>query len=365
MKVKTTTTTTMIDIDAMNVHGTTQTPSLGLHDTPRKEGENRIYNLIILDESGSMDSIYHEALSGTNETIETIRIAQRENPSMVQILTFVTFDSGSARPDVRAIIDCQKIETVNNLGRNDYHPSGCTPLYDAMGISIRDLSALVQEGDNVLVTVITDGYENSSRFYSASMIKEMVEGLRTRGWVFTYIGANQDSVEVAGGLGIHNSMDFSQDARGTQMMWDKLNSSRREYYKKASRMQATGVREELEEDFFSMKRGSDRTTPVRVDNLGPDEVIVLGSNGNPGLHGNRYNIDTIHSDLGMIEEQVDRFIMYADTHPETRFYVTRVGCGHAGYDERTMAMLFARAYSLPNVALPASFWRVLDYKYER
>ena len=247
----------------------------------------------------------------------------------------------------------------------EYRPHGCTPLYDAMGISIRDLSALVQNGDNVLVTVITDGFENSSRFFSASMVKEMVEGLRAKGWVFTYIGANQDSVEVAGGLGIHNSKDFAQDGTGAKMMWDKLNSSHREYYKKVSRMQATGVKEDLENDFFAKKRGSDRITPDHVANLGPNEVVVLGSNAEMGPHGNRYYIDTINGDLSWIAGQLDRFIMYADMHPEMKFYVTRVGCGHAGFDDRTMARLFARAYSLRNVALPASFWKVLDYKYER
>ena len=46
---------------------------------PRKEGETRIYNLIILDESGSMSSIQEQALSGANETLQTIRTAQQEN----------------------------------------------------------------------------------------------------------------------------------------------------------------------------------------------------------------------------------------------------------------------------------------------
>ena len=198
-----------------------------------------IYNLIILDESGSMDSIYGQALSGANETLNTIRLSQKEDSSLVQILTFVTFDSGSNRPDVREIISLKPISEVKDLTVDDYRPSGCTPLYDAMGISIKKLVEHVKEGDHVLVTVITEGYENSSRHYSASMVKEMVESLRAKGWVFTYIGANQDSVEVAGGLGIHNAMDFAQDATGAQMMWEKMNSGRREFYKKASRMRMT------------------------------------------------------------------------------------------------------------------------------
>ena len=38
----------------------------------------KIYNLVILDASGSMHSIYTQALSGVNETLATIRMAQEE-----------------------------------------------------------------------------------------------------------------------------------------------------------------------------------------------------------------------------------------------------------------------------------------------
>lgn len=322
-----------------------------------------IYNLIILDESGSMDSIYGQALSGANETLNTIRLSQKEDSSLVQILTFVTFDSGSNRPDVREIISLKPISEVKDLTVDDYRPSGCTPLYDAMGISIKKLVEHVKEGDHVLVTVITDGYENSSRHYSASMVKEMVESLRAKGWVFTYIGANQDSVEVAGGLGIHNAMDFAQDATGAQMMWEKMNSGRREFYKKASRMRMTGMSEDLEEDFFAMKRDASRITPDRVTDLAANEVLVLGSSSQDGLVGDRYYINTIGRDFDELRREVLRFIRLADSCPDKRFLVTRIGCGHAGYRDEQIAPLFASAYSLPNVALPESFWKVLDYRF--
>lgn len=65
---------------------------------PREEGETRIYNLIILDESGSMSSIREQALSGANETLQTIRAAQQENPDDHQMISFVTFDTGARRP---------------------------------------------------------------------------------------------------------------------------------------------------------------------------------------------------------------------------------------------------------------------------
>ena len=37
-----------------------------------------VYNLLIIDESGSMHSIYDQALSGINETLNGIRNAQKD-----------------------------------------------------------------------------------------------------------------------------------------------------------------------------------------------------------------------------------------------------------------------------------------------
>ena len=110
----------------------------------------KIYNLIILDESGSMMSIYNQALSGANETIQTIRSAQASSDDQQQFLTFVTFDSGNRTP-VRTIIDTLPIDQVKDLTEDDYRPNGCTPLYDAMGKSLTALEHNVKDGDQVLV----------------------------------------------------------------------------------------------------------------------------------------------------------------------------------------------------------------------
>ena len=356
--------------------------------TERKEGETRIYNLIILDESGSMHSIYEQALTGANETIQTIRKGQQENQEITQMLTFVTFDSGShEREEVRAIIGCEPISEVKDITRDMYCPGGSTPLYDAMGLSISALKAVVKDNDKVLVTVVTDGYENSSHIYSASMIRELVDGLRTKGWVFTYIGANQDSVEVAGKLGITVTMDFCQDAVGTQMMWDKMNSSRRAFYRNVEHCVRENCDMDFEADYFSQKSKASRVTPNHISSLRPGQVFVFGSNlqgrhtggaariavdrfgavmgQGVGLQGQCYAIPTMQGGVETVKPYVDEFIQFADCHPELTFLVTRIGCGIAGFTEEEIAPLFAGAFGLPNVWLPESFWKVLDYQYKR
>ena len=352
---------------------------------PREEGETRIYNLIILDESGSMSSIREQALSGANETLQTIRAAQQENPDDHQMISFVTFDTGARRPFVRTIIDSEKIESVNDITPDLYQPYGGTPLYDAMGLSITALKELVKEGDHVLVTVITDGFENSSHIYSAEMIKELVESLTTQGWVFTYIGANQDSEQTASGLGIRSTMDFQASVQGSAMMWNKMRSSSREYYKKVRRQKLYGEAIDFEEDFFAEKQALTRVTPNWIEDLQEGQIFVFGSNDmghhdggaarialekfgavygqGRGLQGRSYAIPTMTGSLAAIAREVDEFIMFADSHPDLTFLVTRIGCGIAGWRDEDIAPLFARAYSLPNVYLPAEFWKVLSYKY--
>lgn len=354
--------------------------------TPRGEKETRIYNLIILDESGSMGDIRQEALTGVNETIQAIRAAQQESPDDHQMLCFVTFDrETTGRPDVRVIVDNERIENVEDLKPSQYRPYGMTPLYDAMGKAITALQKIVKDGDHVLVTVVTDGYENCSGEYSAEQIRELVNGLTASGWVFTYIGANQDSEKTAGGLGISAAMDFDPTKEGATIMFGKMRSAQREYYKKVRMAKRTGAVCDFGEDFFAQKQALARVTPERIEELHDGQVFVFGTNaqgthdggaarfaverfgavpGQPvGLQGRSYAIPTAGVPLNQIASYVNDFIRFADQHPEMTFLVTRIGCGAAGYTDEQIAPLFSFAYGLPNVSLPASFWKTLTFKF--
>lgn len=187
--------------------------------------KTRVFNLIILDESGSMDCIKRQALSGVNETLQTIRSAQEKYPEQEQLVTFVPFQTGS----IKFVRDCANINDVQDLRPEEYNPGSCTPLYDAIGIAVRHLEGQVAPVDSVLVTIITDGYENSSTEYNAKDISRITEELKGKGWLFTYIGANQDAIEVARTLNIHNAMNFVQDESGTREMFAKERKARETY----------------------------------------------------------------------------------------------------------------------------------------
>ncbi|MDR1369487.1 MAG: VWA domain-containing protein [Dysgonamonadaceae bacterium] len=208
----------------------------------------KVYNLVILDESGSMQSIHKPAVDGLNETLQTIQSAQKIHGELQEhFVTMVFFNSNG----IRTIVENRPVEQVKLLKMNDFHPNSGTPLYDAMGITLSRLRYQIDENEKsqVLITIITDGEENASREYSGKMIKNLVRDLKQAGWVFAYIGANQDIDEVADSMSIDNRMGFSADEIGSQFMAYKLNASRNNFYNKLSRS-LFGAEVNLQEDFF-------------------------------------------------------------------------------------------------------------------
>lgn len=192
----------------------------------------KIYNLVILDASGSMQTIYNQALTGVNETLATIRLAQKEHPELLQHVTLASFSAGEHF--LNRIYSALPIAEARNITERDYPLLGATALYDAMGTCISELQQMVEHDDRVLVTIITDGYENSSRTWSGQQIKSLVQELRQMGWTFTYIGADQDVERVAGEIGVKNALRFSANEEDTRQMFIKERSSRSKFYKRMS-----------------------------------------------------------------------------------------------------------------------------------
>lgn len=122
-------------------------------------------------------------------------------------------------------------------------------------------------------------------------------------------------------------------------------------------------------------------TPDFITELKPHEVFVFGSNKSRfhaggaaclavqkfgaiwgqgvGLQGQSYAIPTMQGGVDTIKPYVDEFIAFAKSHPDLFFWVTRIGCGIAGFSDSDIAPLFKDALNLPNVALPESFVEIL------
>ena len=118
-------------------------------------------------------------------------------------------------------------------------------------------------------------------------------------------------------------------------------------------------------------------TPERISELKPNEIFVFGSNlagshgggaarlaynrfgavwgQGVGLQGQSYAIPTMHGGVEAIKPYVDEFIAFAKAHPEYKFFVTKIGCGIAGFRIEEIAPLFRDAIDEENVILPKEF----------
>lgn len=199
-------------------------------------GNERILNLIIVDESGSMSAIYDEAFNGMNQTIKNIRKEADNIAGVKQYINLITFDSNHFKQHLR---HCPA-EKARTLSHDEYAPCGMTPLYDAVGYAVTALERHTANTDAVLVTIITDGEENCSTRYSAERLKRLIGRLSEKGWLFTFIGANQDVMYEAGKIGIRNAMAYEADSEGTNAMWAKERMSRKQFYDRVSKAKDSG-----------------------------------------------------------------------------------------------------------------------------
>ena len=185
---------------------------------------NNIYNLIILDRSGSMCSIRKEAIAGVNETIGSIRATARKNPDSKQYVSLLLFCGCT----INYVYENCESSQVKEFSAADYEPCCSTPLYDAIGNSCTTLHKLLK-GDpdaNVSVTIITDGYENASKEWNHQSIASLIKMYRNEGWLFAYIGADHDVEKVAMQININNTLRFEKSTEGTKEMFRKYGRSR-------------------------------------------------------------------------------------------------------------------------------------------
>ena len=187
----------------------------------------KVYNLIILDESGSMQSIKTATINGFNEVLQTIKGMEIKYPNLKQFVSFVTFNGMG----IKTLIDVKPAALLKELDDKNYKPDSNTPLYDAIGFSVNKLKAYIddQEEKNVLVTILTDGEENSSDEFDVKAVKSLIEEQKAQGWTFSFIGANQDVEKVAFSISIKNTMHFDANEKDMKQMFAMESMARGRY----------------------------------------------------------------------------------------------------------------------------------------
>jgi len=179
---------------------------------PVKAGTKTSHIVFILDDSASMGSIRDLMISAFNEFVAGQRAGEIEK----NVPTFVTlykFDGYN----VTRVYSRVPVSIVPQLDRENYKASGgSTNLQDAFGAVMievnNDLKKLKKaDRDSILIGVLTDGQENSSRVFGATDIKQMVEKAGGANWGFQFFGANINAFAVGStyGFSVENTMQFN------------------------------------------------------------------------------------------------------------------------------------------------------------
>ena len=167
----------------------------------------------ILDRSGSMESIQTGTLEGVNAFITQQKEESEEYPVLFSLTFFNT--------DVEVRTASLPMKEVELLDEKTYLPRGGTALLDAIGITIDGLGKRLAETpenerpDKVIVAIMTDGEENSSRIFNWTEISDKIKHQTdVYKWEFLFMGANQDAIATASKMNIHHDSSvtyFQQD----------------------------------------------------------------------------------------------------------------------------------------------------------
>lgn len=180
--------------------------------------------VFILDKSGSMSHLCDDTIGGFNTMLKKQK--EKEGKCFVSTVLF------NDRQDV--IHDRKELQDVPFLTSKDYIATGSTALYDAIGNAIHHISNIhkyARKEDipaNTVFIITTDGYENSSRKYSKSDIKKIIEKKQQKdGWEFIFLAANIDACETAETFGIDKShaVDYIPDSMGTSCLYETVSET--------------------------------------------------------------------------------------------------------------------------------------------
>jgi hypothetical protein len=177
-----------------------------------------------------MKSIAEDVVGGFTEFLRQ----QRETEGEAR-LTLVQFDS---EDPFEILIDGIPLREVTDLDRHAYQPRSLTPLYDALGrMMVRvdgEVTARAEAGldaEDQVVLIITDGLENASSEFNRSRVFDMVSERREQGWVFVFLGADQDAYAEGEKVGVSaaNRIAWDSSKAGAKKMWKDVSYSTSSY----------------------------------------------------------------------------------------------------------------------------------------
>lgn len=175
----------------------------------------------LLDETGSMSSCKQATISGFNEYVNTLKNSKNK-------ISFTLTKFNSASKEV--VYDCVDIKDVKELNDSNYVPNHNTPLYDAIGATIRATEKNKDsKGKKVLVVIQTDGEENDSREFNQGKISDLIKEKEKSGWTFVFLGANIDAYKAASAIGVKASNTANYSTTKTDKVFRSMAMATQNY----------------------------------------------------------------------------------------------------------------------------------------
>lgn len=180
-----------------------------------------LFVTVLLDNTGSMERVREATVSGFNEYLSGLRV----DPSSNVLLTLKKFNSATPGSYIETAYNDVSPRDVRAMTLEDYRPNGGTPLYDALAYTILDIERRVKPKAKVLICVVTDGEENSSKEWNRQRVFDLITRKQSEGWAFVYLGANQDAWRVSESIGVYATNTMPYDASHPKQAWLSVNSA--------------------------------------------------------------------------------------------------------------------------------------------
>jgi Mg-chelatase subunit ChlD len=175
---------------------------------------NDIEAVIIVDRSGSMQPIADDTVGAFNEFLQEQRKAKGKTT-----ITHIQFDT-----EYEVLADGVEVSKAKEYTTETYQPRGCTALYDAVGKAMTTVMARIEampekSRPKVLVAILTDGQENSSREYNKDTVKALIEKSEKVGWSVVYLGVGFDQMTATAasslmGINAMHTMTVDHTSKG-------------------------------------------------------------------------------------------------------------------------------------------------------
>jgi hypothetical protein len=187
---------------------------------------------IILDRTGSMSTIRDDIIGGYN-----IFIKSQKSELDKTTVSLIQFDSHDPYEVIYRFVP---IDEVAKLTRENYIPRATTPLLDAVGRGINDLEKSIsnmkksERPQKIIMVIITDGQENSSREFKKEQIEKMIkEKQEKEGWQFVFLSADLKAIHDAidYGFKLYSVLNFKASIIGVREAFLTLSESLQTYKK--------------------------------------------------------------------------------------------------------------------------------------